>query len=291
MGVLKEGSRDHFTISATPSAGCLTVAGKEGGTDLPLSVLEQVIPVDTVHDKLVDDLEQARNIQRGLLPAELPDNRKITIRAFCSSAQPVGGDLVDVFYMDKKRLGLLIADACGSGLSAALLIAQVHAVIRNESRHSDRPAVIINRLCRQMEETLPRNKFITLFFAVYDIERHLLTCVNSGHPLPLLYGRSEHHRTLSHINPALGVIRGHRYRSVAEELSPGDVLLLYSDGISEAMNREKKEYGDGRIRRILAATYQDPQQLINALNRDVETFTNKQAAEDDRSILVLKINR
>lgn len=290
MGFLREGPQDHFTINEMASSGRLLTADNYTGINRTLSALGTVRPCETFHDELIEELERAKRIQRALLPGDLPDNRKITVRAFCSSEKSVGGDLVDAFYLDDKHLGLLIADACGSGLSAALLIARVHAVIRSESRHSGRPTVIINQLCRQVEETLPRDKFITLFFAVYETERHRLTYVNCGHPSPLLYSKSASYPTLSHRNPALGVVRGHCYKGFVKTLSNGDCLLLYTDGISEAMNRCKEEYGEKRIEAILQRYHHDPKRLIDTLIGELNLFTATQEAEDDRSVLVLKIN-
>ena len=236
------------------------------------------------------ELKKAAQIQQSLFPANLPDNPFIDMCFFSAMAHPLGGDLVDIFNLDQQRLAFLIADACGHGLSAALLIARVQAIIRNESRHNSLPAVIINQLARQMEETLPRDKFITLFFAVYEPAVRSLNYINAGHPFPLLHSLRPGSKTLPGISPALGVVRRHCYKSSKKTLTEGDCLLLYTDGVSEAMNRRNEEYGEKRIKAILQRNYHDPKKLIDSLIGDLTVFTETQEAADDRSVLAVKIN-
>ena len=202
-----------------------------------------------------DELAIARHIQQSLLPSDsLPDiAQKVDISGLQVSAKFVGGDLYDYYIRDNKLI-FCIGDVSGKGVPAALLMAIAHSLFRTISAHSDQPDHITRELNRSISDNNPDIMFITMFLGVLDLETGLVTYCNAGHNPPVLLQSGEAGYLELADNLLIGVEKDTEYSSRTLQLGDGDTLFLYTDGLTEAENKQKElsvEATDGRIRATL----------------------------------------
>jgi hypothetical protein len=234
----------------------------------------------------------ARRVQSQLLP---PPYQTIAghfeIAGYCEPALHVGGDFCDAFQTADNNFAFVLGDVCGKGIPAALLMGVVHGAVRsaswtNSPLHHEAATKSINRL---LCERASQDRFVSMFWAYFDSETDHLHYINAGHFPPLLVGASGDIVPLTGGGPVLGMLRDARYTQGAIPLDPGDLLLLYSDGILEASNAAGEEFGEERLIQIAEAAHDDEAEKIRdrILGR-VRTFTGTRAPEDDRTLLVVR---
>lgn len=237
-----------------------------------------------------EDLAIARSIQESLLPGELPEIENIDIAGISVSSMQVGGDYYDVFPIPGGLYGIVIADVAGKGTAAALLMAALQSALHAIAPGmSDKAGDTVQRLNSLMSRRMPDDKFITFFYGVLNpVERTLSYCC-AGHDPPILSGNDGIVSNLSEGGLVLGVKSDAVYRTTTMKLNPDDRLLLYTDGITESMNKETgEEFGSDRLSDFL--TGQDSLQsqyiLENLLDR-LESFRGEVAALDDMTLLMI----
>ena len=198
-----------------------------------------------LRDKLAlkGDLEIAREIQFGLLPFEPFSRGKVTVNSMMRPANTVGGDYFDLIELGDGRIGLVMADVAGKGIPAALLMALLQASLRTLLTASLRGAELIAKLNEHLHSYIPSNRLITLFYAELDPETGDVSYVNAGHNPPLLVGSGGVSR-LHSTGLVLGVVPDGDYEMRRTQLEEGDRLVLYTDGATEAFNRQDEEYGE-----------------------------------------------
>jgi sigma-B regulation protein RsbU (phosphoserine phosphatase) len=241
--------------------------------------------------RIKEEMNMARQIQASLLPKELPDNEKFTIAAAAISSRAVGGDFYDYFKIDENQHGLVIGDACGKGLPAAMLISQIQAMIHSEVEHGHHISTILELLNRQMVQFIPKDKFITLFYGIYDQESGEIDFGSAGHNYPVVIrenGQSEQFETTG---PALGLIPNTCYQTSHLKLSSGDILLLFTDGVTEAMNEKQEQFGEERLIALVAQNrHLTAQAVLQLILKAVEDFGAEEILQDDRTLMILKRN-
>ncbi len=240
--------------------------------------------------RLEKDLETARNIQNNLLPKTIPVLPNFEISAFNRSARMVGGDYYDIVKLDSNRILFAIADVSGKGVPAALLMANIQAFLKSICKMNLPLAEATNLLNDLVAENTTMGSFITFFWGILDNEKHELTYVNAGHNPPLLV-RDSQITKLKKGGMILGVMQTTiQYISETVTLESGDALVLFTDGITEAMNTKWEEFSDERLEELVRLKYQeDSQNLLSHIKTDVENFTKGAEQSDDITSLVIKV--
>lgn len=238
------------------------------------------------------ELQIARTIQLGLLPAGAPAIRGISLAGSCVSAREVGGDYYDFLPRGTDSLDMVIADVSGHNVAAALIMAETRAYIQARVETIRNPAAMLAALNDCLYEDLSRAElFITMFYLNYDAGTRTLSFASAGHNPPLL--RRPGSRTWEPLD-AEGLILGVKRKIVYEEklvqLQPGDILLLYTDGIIEAADPEGEMFGEHRLRAVLEEYRAlPPEQIIDWLFKRLRSFAGTQSLTDDVSLVVMKV--
>ena len=259
--------------------------------------LERLMEESKRHQLLEAELEIAREVQGRLFPASPPELGGLEVLGVCRPARAVSGDFFDYVLRDDGRLAISFGDVSGKGISAALVMASLHSILRAQfsllssggSEGLERAAsLVVERANLQLcEETAPE-KFSTLFFGAYDPESGRLTYSNAGHLPPLLLRNGEISR-LEINGMILGVFPSAEYSATSVSLESGDILVAYTDGVTEPENAQGEEYGEERLR--LAVSHHSGQALqavIEGVMDDVVRWTGESTLQDDMTMLVLR---
>jgi hypothetical protein len=238
------------------------------------------------------ELEIARDIQQGLLPNRTPQVSRISMAGTCLPARDVGGDYYDFLSAGPDAVDLLIADVSGHTVGAAFIMTEARTFIRARAPELTRPSAILQALNTFSYEDLSRAElFITMFYAKYDAAGRTLSFASAGHNPPLLWrkgGRSCERLDAEGLILGVNPLVDFEERSV--QLQQGDVLLLYTDGITEAEDREGNFFGEDRLCALLGK-YRDlkPIQLIKQLLESVHRFTGEEPLHDDLTLVVMRV--
>jgi len=247
--------------------------------------------------RLEGELEIAREVQNRLFPQSTPEVTGLRLYGLCKPARTVSGDYYDFLGLGDGRVGLVVGDISGKGISAALLMATLqsalHAQFYDGQPGSGRPlswplhtADVVNRLNRQIYANTPREKYVTLFYGVYDGASRKLTYTNAGHLPPVIFRRHSLLR-LEGGGTVVGLFPSVRYDQVEVQIEPGDVLLAFTDGMTEPENSYGEEFGEDRLldvaRRALGAP---PEILMDEIYRSVSDWTGSQELQDDMTLVV-----
>lgn len=240
--------------------------------------------------RLEKDLETARNIQKNLLPKQFPLLSNLEIDAYNASAKMVGGDYYDVVKLDNNRVLVAIADVSGKGVPAALLMANVQAFLKSICKQNLPLAEATNLMNDLVAENTTMGSFITFFWALFENDTKKLTYVNAGHnpPLHVYNGRINKFKKGGMI---LGVLPTTiPYVSETIQLESGQAVVLFTDGITEAMNKNGEEFSDERLEKIVSGIYNEsPKFILDKIKAHVEEFTAGAEQSDDITCLVLKV--
>lgn len=249
-----------------------------------------VILMLELKDKLLarDELADGRSVQRALMPPNRPTIPGWEAWLFTRSANDVGGDMVDCLRVDDRRYGVALGDVAGKGLGAALLMARLQATLRALAPEFPALGDLGGRLNHIFHRDGPANRFASLVYL--DLERHspVVRLLNAGHMPPLVLRTGGALEELPRGSVALGVMKGATFEEQAVTLDPGDLLLVYSDGVTEASSPDGEFYGDERLRAVFAASAglgAEPAgtrvlAAVDAFARDARPF-------DDLSLVVL----
>lgn len=204
----------------------------------------------TVNANLRLELREAREIQEALLPKELPTISGFDIAVAWKPAHAVGGDYFDVIKLSERHTAICIADVAGKGMPAALVMSNMQAVLKSTASDVVSPAQLCERVNSIVCDNIVAHRFISFFYAILDNQTRKLSYVNAGHCPPMLMRDSGCVR-LKEGGPVLGIFPDHPYSQEEVELSSGDCLLLFTDGVTEARNSSDKEFGEHRLQEIL----------------------------------------
>lgn len=244
-------------------------------------------------ERLLRELDIAREVQRKLLPQKVPDLAGATIAASSVSALEVGGDYYDFLRLDEHRMAFIIADVSGKGTSAAFYMAVLQGIFRSVGRLASTPSEFLANANAALASALERHVFVSVIYGIIDTDREQLTIARGGHcPAAMinLNGEAQFIRTKG---LGLGLDRTDLFRqSLVErtiDLQPGDVFVLYTDGVVESRDREGTEYGYERLLSALREfRHEDAPELHNSLLSHLNSFLGETDYDDDMTLVVLK---
>ncbi|MBI4718133.1 MAG: SpoIIE family protein phosphatase [Planctomycetes bacterium] len=244
--------------------------------------------------RLSHDIDMARTIQTGLLPAALPNRPGLRIAAVNDPGQSVSGDYYDVIEARDGRVWCLIADVTGKGMAAALLMANLQAAVRVTIHESDDPAALLSRWNRLIFHNTDAAKFITCLLMLLDPRAHEIRCATAGHfpPLVLRPGQSAPEELVLDPGLPLGAAAEAEYACTARQLGPPPYLALgYTDGIVEAMNPQNEWFGSERLRALLHGDAPlNAQALVRQIRREVADFAAGAPQSDDITLLAAAVD-
>ena len=248
--------------------------------------------------ELESQLALARTVQQMLLPVHLPENDQLDFAAKCLPAYQVGGDYYDVFSAQHGQIAVVLGDVSGKGVPASLLIAHLHGAVRSvaafdEGGHLAASADHLNKL---LAAVTSRERFASLFWAYYSPEEQLLRYVNAGHLAPMLVRRrlagGFECRRLDVGGPVLGLISHAGYEQGEAAVEDQDVLVLYSDGLTEAANQAEVEFGEERLLATREANWHKPvSEIHKSILDEVTHFIGSCELQDDLTLLVARVGR
>jgi serine phosphatase RsbU (regulator of sigma subunit) len=254
-------------------------------------VLVNLLVLLEVADRLSlkGELEVAREIQLAMLPTGTYHAGDALIHGLTRPANTVGGDFYDVLPQRDGRVIVTIGDVAGKGSPAALLMALLLAVLRTLVDEELEPCALVARLNRQICRHSPASRFITLFYAMYTPGAGTLTYVNAGQNPPLLRRSNGSIERLEGTGIALGMFEGSSYETRETIVQPGDLLILYSDGVTEAEDPAGQPFEEAGLERVVAAYGNEPPaDLARAIVRAVESHAKDSRFTDDLTVLILK---
>jgi serine phosphatase RsbU (regulator of sigma subunit) len=238
---------------------------------------------------LKNDLEIARDIQRAMLPQAIYDANSIQAFGLTRPANTVGGDFYDVMELPDGRVVVTLGDVAGKGSPAALLMALLLAMFRTLIDQGLEAAELAERLNVQVVRHSPPSRFITLFFATIDPVSGRVVYVNAGHTAGLLRRRNGTMQRLTGGGVALGMFEGSTYQAFESRMEPGDTLVLYSDGVTEAEDHKGQQFEEAGLERVIEVHAGDtPRDLAQAIVRVVEVHAQETYLADDLTLLVVK---
>ena len=237
---------------------------------------------------LEKELELARRVQSGLLPKAVRVSPHLDFAAAATAAGQVGGDFIDVFETGANgRISLVLGDASGKGISSALLASVTQGAIRSSSGLE--PETSCERINRMLCEKTASERFVTLFWGVYDPPTATLYYVNAGHSAPFLLRSGDTPERLNDGGPVLGLLAGVPYTCGQTGVRSGDLLIVYSDGINEATDANQEEFGDDRVLEIVSdCAKASTQDICERVMTRLTDFAGLGPPHDDRTLLVVR---
>ncbi len=259
--------------------------------------LERLLTVEKEKERLLTELEIAREVQSQLYPKQLPPSSGLALTVQCDPARMVSGDYYDYQLLPPDQLAFAIGDVAGKGISAALLMATLQAALRAQMNQHidaglDAPAVnvsdLVSKLNKQIYANTAPEKYATFFFGLYDASSQVLTYTNAGHLPPLLFRDGE--VTQLEINgTVVGAFPFSKYESSQLPLQSGDLLVCYTDGITEPENAYGEMFGEERLIELVKkqAKY-DPLHIIRSVMEAVRSWTGSPELQDDMTLLIAR---
>ena len=244
--------------------------------------------VEKKKDALENELKVVSDVQRRLLPKNLPEIAGLKLAIHYETSLYAGGDYYDIVKLADNLWGFLVADAEGHSAPAAVMMAMTCALFRSYPVPPSEPGELIfflnQHLCKVADPS-----FVTALYIVYDSDRHRLKIARAGHPPPMIYRSAEKKAVeakCSGVFP-MGVDPYEQVPVTEAELQPGDRILMYTDGITERFNSDGNTYGEERLLRQLAGDgNRQPEELLAAIMKDVDDFAGERPADDDQALLL-----
>ncbi len=263
--------------------------------------IEDLLRQSAEKKRLEEELRIAREIQMSLLPQGPFEMRGLSVTTLCVPAREVGGDYYDFFRIGERRLGILIADVSGKGTSAALYMAELKGLMLSLSQIHTSPRALMLAADRIIAANLDARSFITMTYAVLDLDAATMTYARAGHT-PLMYVPGPGSRLDAHVRIlapdglvlGLNLDNGEMFERLLVEdtihLRPGDVVMFFTDGITEAMNDADDCFGEGRLGRIIEQhAHLSSAELRERVLREVDAFVGNAPQHDDMTMIFLKV--
>ena len=270
----------------------------------------ELVHLKREHRLLQEQLRIARQVQSRLFPQKLPEIPTLDYSGICQPAGEVGGDYYDVLKVSSDQFCLAVGDISGKGISAALLMASLQALLRSHaSQTTENLAAVVTEVNRLLCSMTEENRFATLFCAVYDDSKRELTYVNAGHNPPLLFRPGASAADIQPVpassspgassngilrleggGAVLGMFPEGFYQHHRLLLGPGDTLIIYTDGITEAQDDEGREYGEERLTDLIRSRIShSPVELQNQILASVKEFAGEVSIKDDLTLLLVRV--
>ncbi len=246
------------------------------------------------NERYKEQLKIAKNVQKSLLPTSLINNNHLTMEAFSMAADEVGGDYYDILEYEKNRFGLIIGDVSGKGTSAAFQMAQMKGIFHSLANQGISPADFNKKANAALSQCLEKTSFITSTYFDIDTDNKTLTFSRAGHCPSLFYCKTEDSvNYLESDGMGLGMVRNSSYEDYVHSntvsYQEGDTLLLYTDGITEAKNREGEQFGDARLKESFTThASKAPDQVKEGIKDDLSEFIGEMIIDDDYTLVVVQ---
>jgi len=236
------------------------------------------------------ELNFAYEVQQALFPRQFPAGAGLEFAGACIPARGISGDYYDVLEFPGGRTVFTFADISGKGISAAILMSNLHAVTRMLAAAGGSPAEVCSRLNRHFHQVTEGLRFATLFYAEWDQAEHCLRHINAGHMAPVLLASSPSRR-LAASAPPLGIFPETRFQEERTCLEPGDLLVLFSDGVTEAANSRGIEFGESRLEAVVAGCRTQPlARILEQVVKAVRAWAGEEL-NDDMTLLLVRARR
>ncbi len=271
-------------------------------TEDDLSVLQMltsqvaiIIEKVHLHEQLVEQkrlqaqLEIARQVQLELLPENDPDLEGFDISGYVFPTEEVSGDYYDWVEVFEDQIGITVADAVGKGIPAALLMAFLRASIRAGVQTGYASHILLSKINNLLWDSIEDNRFVTAIYGLLDITNRTFVFANAGHNPPLLIKADGEYRYVEYGDTPLGMFYDARYHQHFIRFEKGQVLVIYTDGITEAANADGEEFGQDRFAKsVLTGINLPAKKLIDHIRKDVADFTERKFLDDDGTLFIVK---
>jgi serine phosphatase RsbU (regulator of sigma subunit) len=246
---------------------------------------------EVAKQKLEEEIAMARQIQARLLPRRIPSYAGVEIGAVNVSSKQVSGDYYDVIEREDGRLGIVIADVSGKGMPASILASNIQAALRAQCDTCESPAEVLERINKQIHASTDPQHFATLFLALFDPERRELRYSSGGHNAPVVLRADGSIELLEKGGLPLGAFDFGTYEEDTIHLAPGDLLFMYTDGLTETKDRDGDEdFGEDRLADLLREQSQSPAgELFDEIHRRLAEFSGRKDADDDITMVAVRI--
>lgn len=252
-----------------------------------LQVLHEQLVIGRRKRAAKNELVEARAIQQRLIPRESLQVGDYDFACLWQPAGEVSGDYCDIKRLNEHQVALCIGDVSGKGLPAALLMSNLQAAVKTNQAAKLSPSQLVTNVNRVISQNVSENKFITFFYGVVDTQANRLTYTNAGHNAPLLVRRDGSVFCLSTGGVILGILPDYPFAQGSIDLQPGDQLLLYTDGISEAVDADGEEFGEARLQQFLRTISPNASFFtLQQINQAVSDF-HRTPERDDRTMIVM----
>jgi serine phosphatase RsbU (regulator of sigma subunit)/putative methionine-R-sulfoxide reductase with GAF domain len=258
---------------------------------LAMSIQNEHLQLETVaRERLEYEFHLARQIQQTFLPEQLPEFENWGLAAYWRPARQVGGDFYDVFQLPGGQLGLIIADVSDKGIPAALFMAVTRTLLRAVILEISSPAAVLQRINDLLIPENQQGMFVTTVYAVLSLKTGELTYANAGHNPPFLICTEEQKiESLNRTGMALGIVENAKIEERVVHLNTGDCLLLYTDGLTEAVSQQQDLFGDERLQAVFKVHHQSPaEKIVKSIEESVFGFMGTNLPIDDLTMLVLQ---
>ena len=284
IGVMNFAAEDWQLLSAS-DLQFLTAGAKQLGSALERAHLYDLIRIE--HSRLEQELDMARKMQVSLFPAVLPKIAGYSLAAFWQPAHETSGDYYNVFKLPGGRWGFIVADVCGKGAPAALRMAMAHGLIRDRVENEPSPAALLTQvnqaLCKQDMDM----QFVTSFYAILDPAKAGFKYAIAGHPPPFLRRASGQVEKLPGQGIAMGVNPAATYEDISLDLAPGDSLVAFTDGVTDANSPSNQSYDMVQLRRAISLAPAHPEALLGYLQSTLVDWVKEAPNYDDITLLAI----
>lgn len=263
---------------------------------LPVSasaLAARVAQLEAEKKRLEAELNLAKDLQLGMLPSNapmLPQNLGVQLYAKLIPAREVGGDFYDYYWLDATRLLIVMGDVSGKGVAAGFMMAICKALLKSKATNDPSPASIVTHVNDQLAINNPNYMFVTLFVGVWDSQAQTLTYTNAGHnPTFVRHANGELLKLSDLHGPVVAAMDGLEYCESVVELTKGDVVFAYTDGITEAHNSAQELFGEERLTNALRQPYRDPKEIVERIFMNILLFERGEEQFDDITALCLEL--
>jgi serine phosphatase RsbU (regulator of sigma subunit)/anti-sigma regulatory factor (Ser/Thr protein kinase)/tetratricopeptide (TPR) repeat protein len=285
------GVADEMDIDATTEIGEIAQAF----SDITLKLRESQVNL-AEQERLQKEMQVAQEIQQTLLPGEFPEIEGYGLSSYYAAAKEVGGDYYDFVEVDKDTLGIVVADVSGKGVPGSLVMTMIRTALRTEARGIKDAAEVLARVNEFVVNDMKKGMFVTLFYVIIDSKKRRLNYASAGHNPMILY-RASRNKTY-YLNPhgfpiGISLPDKNLFRNTIESdtlsLNEGDILLIYTDGVTEAMNSRRHLYGEERFLNVIREHgNMAAEDFVSKLHEDLLSFTEGTAQSDDITLVAIK---
>lgn len=241
--------------------------------------------------RIEKEVDIMRNLQQGIIPKEFPDFKLMEITGYNLPALEVGGDFYDVFKLSDKKVGFVIADVSGKGASAGLFMALSRSIVKVFAYNNSSPSEVLFKSNNVIIEDSKNGMFVTLFYAMVDMEKKKLKYSNGGHNRQILYSKKDNKCKYLYLKGRpMGVIDDSSYLEDEIDIGNGDILFLYTDGINESTNEKYQEFGDDKLLEIIKENHdRSVSEIKNKILEELSNFVGEAKQGDDITMLMMKL--